>query len=169
MDRKNKELLVKNMNDVLTSSSLVLITKQSGMTVSEVSELRRNIHEVGAGYKLLKNTLLRLALFETTHSYLSSMIEGETGVAYSDDPISIAKVIVNFSKTNEKLFIVAGSLGEGMLNKLDVDELSKIASLDELHSKLIALLSVSAKNIATVMQAPARNLIGVLFAYSKKS
>lgn len=168
MDRKSKEHVVKNMSDILASSSIVLVTKQSGMTVSEVSELRCNVHEIGANYKVLKNTLARLALLKTSYNDLSSMLKGETALAYSDDPISIAKVIVNFSKKNSKLLVVAGSIGEGVLNKFDIGELSRISSLGELQSKLIALLGVSARNISIVMQAPANQLTGALSAYAKK-
>ena len=98
MDRQNKEHLISSMLQVLASSSLVVVTHQSGLTVSEVLELRRKVRESGSSYKVLKNTLARLALPDTDHSELSEIMKGPTALAFSEDPIAAAKVVAEFAE-----------------------------------------------------------------------
>lgn len=169
MDRQNKEQLISSMRQVLASSSLVVVTHQSGLTVSEVSELRRKVREAGASYKVLKNTLARLALFDTDHSELSEIMKGPTALAFSEDPVAAAKAVAEFAKKNDKLSIVGGSMGQGAMDATAIQALAKLPSLDELRAKLIAMLQAPATKVAGVLQAPAGQLARVFSAYGAKN
>ena len=168
MDRQNKEQLVDSMRQALASSSLVVVTHQSGLTVDEASELRRKVREAGASYKVLKNTLARLALADTDHSELSEIMKGPTALAYSEDPVAAAKAVANFAKENEKLSIVGGSMGQGAMDTSQIQALAKLPSLDELRAKLVAMLQTPATKVASVTVAPAGQLARVFSAYGAK-
>ena len=92
MDRSEKEQLVTSLHETLKKAELVVITQQSGLTVAEVTNLRRQMRQAGAGFKVTKNRLARLALEGTKFEGLKEMFTGPTAIAYSADPITAAKV-----------------------------------------------------------------------------
>jgi len=168
VNRTEKQELVADLHKVFAGTNLVVVTQQSGLTVGEASALRKNMREAGAGYKVTKNRLTRLALKGTQFEALQPLFTGPTAIAFSDDPVAAAKVCVEFIKTNEKLTIVGGALaGEG-LDTGRITELAKLPSLDELRGKLIGLLQAPATKLAGVTQAPAAQLARVFSAYAAK-
>lgn len=169
MDRSEKEQLVSSLRQGLAESSLVIVTQQKGLTVAEVSDLRRKMREVDAQYKVAKNTLARLAVVGTQNEGIDSMLSGPTALAYSKDPVAAAKVTIKFANSNEKLKIVGGALNGRLLNSQEIDALSKLPSMDELRAKMIAIISTPATRIAGILQAPAGQLARVFSAYGKKA
>lgn len=164
MDRAQKEQLVASLHQVFQGAQLVVITHQSGLSVAEISNLRRQMREAGASFRVTKNRLTRLALDGTPYQGLTEFFQGPTAIAYSEDPIAAAKVAVEFAKKNDKLSIVGGGLGEKVLDEGAVRSLAALPSLDELRGKLVGLLSTPATRIAGVLQAPAGQLARVLSA-----
>ena len=112
MDRSKKEALVAELHETFESASLVVVTSQSGLTVAEVSDLRQKMRDVGAGYKVTKNTLVRLALKGTKFEHLNEVFTGPTAIAFSKDPVAAAKVVTDYQKTNEKISIVGRIAGQ---------------------------------------------------------
>ena len=96
---------------LLSKTELVVVTQQVGMTVAEVTNLRRQMREAGASFKVTKNRLARRALEGTKFAQLAPLFKGPTAVAYSTDPVAAAKVAVKFANANEKLTIVGGGDG----------------------------------------------------------
>ena len=137
MDRSGKELLVTDLQNALSGANLVVITKQAGLTVAEVSDLRRKMRTAGAGYKVAKNRLAQRALKGTKYEGLDKLFKGPTAIAYSSDPVAAAKVAVAFAKSNEKLTIVGGSMGTDVLGPEGITALATLPSLDELRAKLV--------------------------------
>ncbi len=168
MDRSQKEQLVSNLHGAFSDANLVVITQQTGLTVAEVTSLRRNMLAAGASYKVTQNRLTRRALSGTKYEALEPMFTGPTAVAFSADPVAAAKVCVEFAKKNEKLTIVGGALGEKQLNSGQVMELAKLPSLDELRAKLVGIVQAPATKLAGVAQAPAATLARVISAYASK-
>jgi large subunit ribosomal protein L10 len=168
VDRSQKEELVSALHDTFSAANLVVVTQQSGLTVAEVTQLRRNMRDAGAGYKVTQNRLTRLALSGTKFEALQPMFAGPTAIAFSADPVAAAKVCVEFANKNEKLTIVGGALGAKQLNPGEVNELAKLPSLDELRGKLIGVLQAPATKLAGVVQAPAATLARVMGAYALK-
>jgi large subunit ribosomal protein L10 len=169
VDRGAKEALVTALNASLVDAGLVIVTRQNGMTVAETTKLRRQMRDAGASFKVAKNRLARLALKGTRYEALGEQLTGPTGLAYSSDPVTAAKVAVKFSKENQKLTIVAGAMAGQMLNPEGVKALAELPSLDTLRGKIVGLLQAPASKIAAVLQAPAGQLARVLKAYSEKS
>ncbi len=116
MDRSQKEKLVASLHAAISDTACFVITHQSGMTVAEVTGLRRQMRDAGASFKVTKNRLARLALAGTKFEQLSPMFTGPTAIAYSRDPVAAAKVAVEFANKNEKLTIVGGALGSQQLD-----------------------------------------------------
>jgi len=168
VDRSEKEELVASLKTLFDEVGLVVVTQQSGMTVSEASDLRRKMRDAGASYKVTKNRLTRLALEGTKFEALQALFTGPTAIAASADPVAAAKVCVEFAKKNEKLTIVGGALGTKVLDQSMVENLAKLPSLDELRGKLIGVLQAPATKLAAVTQAPAAQLARVLSAYSSQ-
>ena len=165
MDRARKAELVAELQETFESNNLLVITQQSGLTVEEVSELRKQMREAGAAFKVTKNRLAKIALKGTKFEGLTDQFTGPTAIAVSQDPVAAAKVAVEFANKNEKLQIVCGALEKDALDADAVNALAKLPSLDELRGKLIGLIQAPATKVAGVLQAPAGQLARVFGAY----
>ena len=157
MNREEKSQLLSELNELFSNSEIVVVSHYKGLTVKEVSELRDNIRKAGAGFRVTKNRITRLALKGTNFENLADLFKGPTAIAFASDPVSACKACVEFAKTNEKLIIVGGAMGTGVLSLDEIKHLATIPSMDELRAKIIGLL-----------QAPAAQLARVTKAYSEK-
>jgi large subunit ribosomal protein L10 len=169
VDRAQKQKLVDSLHGTLMQTELVVVTQQVGMTVAEVTTLRRQMREAGAGFKVTKNRLARRALEGTKFAQLAPLFKGPTAVAYSTDPVAAAKVAVNYANANEKLSIVGGAMGGQLLDSKGIKALATLPSLNELRGKLVGLLQTPATRVAQVLRAPAGQLARVMGAYATKA
>ncbi len=168
VDRSQKEQLVATLRTVFEDTTLVVVTHQTGLTVAEMTDLRRRMRAAGASFKVTKNRLARLALEGTKCIGISDLFTGPTAIAYSSDPVAAAKVAVGFAKGNDKLLVVGGVMGDQMLDPVAIKALAELPSLDELRAKLVGLLGTPATRIAGVLQAPAGQVARVVNAYAQK-
>ena len=167
MDRTQKEEQVSSLRDTFEGAELVVVTHYSGLTVAEMGELRGQIREAGANFKVTKNRLTKLALAGTKFEGLSEMFSGPTAIAYSSDPVAAARASVKFSKTNEKLIVIGGAMGAEQLDVNGIKALATLPSLDELRAKLVGMISTPATRIAGVLQAPAGQVARVIGAHAQ--
>ncbi|MDE7546640.1 50S ribosomal protein L10 [Acetobacter fabarum] len=167
MDRTEKKALVASLAAVFAETSMVVVTRNNGLTVADVTDLRRKVRAAGANYKVAKNRLATLALDGTQFSGIAPLLTGPTALAWADEPVSVAKVIVEFAKTNDKLELLGGSLGSQVLDVAGIRALAELPSLDTLRAQLVGLISTPATRIASVVQAPAGQLARVFGAYAK--
>lgn len=168
MSRAQKEAEVQELNERFANDEIVVVTHYSGLSVSEITELRSELRKENASFKVTKNSLAKLAIKGTRFEAMEDMFKGPTGVATSTDPVAAAKVAHNFAKTHKKLIILGGALGEKLLSAEEVETLAKLPSLDEIRSKLVGLLLAAPTKLAGILQAPARDLVGVTKAYGEK-
>lgn len=164
MNRSQKEELVSQVREKLEQASSIIVTRQVGLTVAEVSDLRRIMRNSNAEFKVLKNTLAQIAVKGTPFEGITPMLQGPTALAYSTDPINAAKVATKFASTNNKLTIVGGYLDGQVLTESAVKALASLPSLDELRSKIIGLISAPATKLAILMKEPASRVARVLSA-----
>ncbi|GBQ95877.1 50S ribosomal protein L10 [Asaia lannensis NBRC 102526] len=167
LDRQEKRAFVEFLANVFNSTSMVVVTENKGLTVADVTELRRRVRAAGATYKVAKNRLASLALHGTQFDGIAPLLKGPTALAWSEDPVAVAKVIVEFAKTNDKLVVLGGALGSQTLDADGIKALAALPSLDELRAKLVGMISTPATRIAGVVQAPAGQLARVFGAYAK--
>ncbi len=168
MDRTEKREFVSSLAAVFAETSMVVVTRNQGMTVAEVTDLRNRMRAAGANFKVAKNRLAVLALDGTRFDAIKPMLKGPTALAWARDPVAVSKVCVEFAKTNEKLVVIGGALGTQMLDASGVKALSELPSLDVLRAGLLGMLNTPATRIASVIAAPAAGIARVLAAYSKK-
>jgi large subunit ribosomal protein L10 len=147
---------------------MVVVTQNKGLTVAEVTDLRRRMRAAGVTFKVAKNRLANLALDGTRFDGIKPLLKGPTALAWSTDPVAAAKTAVEFAKTNEKFVIVGGALGAQTLSADGVKALAELPSLDTLRAGLVGMIQTPGTRIAGVLQAPAGQLARVFGAYAKK-
>lgn len=168
MNRTEKKELVSHVNQQLQDSVSVVVAHYKGMTVAEMTDLRGRLRAAGAGMKVSKNRLAKLALAGTSYESLSDMLTGPTAIAFSADPVSAAKILVEYAKANEKLVIVGGAFGEIKLDVNGVKNLATMPSLDELRARIIGMINTPATRIAAILQAPGGQVARVINAHATK-
>jgi large subunit ribosomal protein L10 len=168
MNREQKQELVSSLNAMLADQSFIAVTHNNGLTVAELQKLRKQMREAGAGFKVAKNRLARLALAGTKFENIGDLLKGPTGLAYSKDPVAAAKVCAKFAKDNAKLKILGGNLDGVKMDAAGVETLSKLPSLLELRAKLAGLVQAPATKIAGILAAPAAQLARVMSARAKQ-
>ena len=164
MDRAQKRELVAQLNEQWKSSGLLVVAHYKGMTVAQMSDFRKRVKEAGGVVKVTKNRLAKLALKGTDAEAVADLLEGQTCVAYSKDPISAAKASVTYAKENDKLIILGGAMGATRLDSNGVKALAELPSLDELRGTLIGLIQAPASKIARIFKEPGGMLARVLAA-----
>ena len=168
MDRAQKSELVAALNRTFAETSVVVITRNLGLSVKQVDDLRGKMRAAGASYKVAKNRLARIALEGTDYGAISDMLVGPTAIATSADPVAAAKAAVDFAKTTDRIEIVGGAMGSTVLDAEGVKALASLPSLDELRAKIVGLINAPATKVAQVVQAPAAKLARVFAAYGDK-
>jgi large subunit ribosomal protein L10 len=170
MDRREKEEFVKKIQNQLAQGGLLVVVRQKGLTVADVTDLRVKMREEGASYLVSKNTLSRLAVKDTAFSGVADFLEGPTALAFSSSPVSVAKALFGFAKTQEdKLAVVGGSYEGRVLSREELEALSRLPSMDALRSRIIAVVQAPMQRIVAMMQAPAGQLARVVGAHAKKA
>ena len=168
MDRTEKREFVASLATVFAETSFVLVAQNKGLTVADVSELRRRMRAAGATYKVAKNRLATLALDGTRFDGVKPLLKGPTALAWSTDPVAVAKTAVEFAKTNDKFVVLGGALGTQTLSADGVKALAELPSLETLRAQLVGLIQTPATRIAGILQAPGGQVARVLAAYAKK-
>jgi len=168
VDRTEKREFVTELHQALSNTSMVVVTRNAGLTVAEATDLRRKMRASGSTFKVAKNRLTNLAVEGTRFDGIKPLLKGPTALAWAHDPVAVAKVAVEFAKTNDKLVLVGGALGTQTLNVDGVKALAELPSLDELRARLVGMISTPATRIAGVLQAPAGQLARVFGAYANK-
>ena len=168
MDRQQKRDFIASLSDIFAETSFVLVAQNKGLTVADVSELRRRMRAAGATYKVAKNRLAIRALDGTRFDSISPLLKGPTARAWSRDPVAVAKTAVDFAKTNDKFVILGGALGVQNLNPDGIKALAELPSLDTLRAGLLGMIQTPATRIAGILQVPGSQLARVLSAFAKK-
>ena len=162
MQRADKQNFVKNFNSALKEKEFLLIAHYKGLTVSDISSLRKKVKSANSTFKVAKNTLAKRAIKDTNFEILDKFFVGPTSVAYSDDPVSTSKALVDFAKENENLKILGASMSGKELGLDEIKQLASLPSMETLRAKIVGLLSATQKGIVTTLQANQSNLIRVV-------
>ncbi|MCO6385895.1 50S ribosomal protein L10 [Aliihoeflea sp. 40Bstr573] len=168
MERAEKREFVTSLNGVFSNTGSVVVAHYAGLTVAQMNDLRSKMREAGGTVKVAKNRLAKIALQGTQSENIQDLFKGQTLIAYSDDPVVAPKVASDFAKTNDKLVIIGGAMGETALDADRVKALASLPSLDELRAKIVGMVQTPATRIAQVVNAPAGQLARVFGAYARK-
>jgi large subunit ribosomal protein L10 len=168
VERTEKRDFVASLATVFGETSFVLVGRNAGLTVAAVDDLRRRMKANGATYKVAKNRLAMRALDGTRFQGLSPLLKGPTALAWSSDPVAVAKTAVEFAKGNDKFVILGGALGNQLLDANGIKALAELPSLETLRASLLGMIQTPASRIASVLQAPGGQLARVFKAYADR-
>jgi large subunit ribosomal protein L10 len=168
VDRAEKQEMVESLNDIFATSGSVVVARYKGMTVAQMTDLRRRMSGAGAKFKVIKNRLAKIALGNATDGAGANLFLEPTGIAFAEDPTAAAKVAADFAKTTDKFVIVGGLLGRQALDADAVKALAAIPSKEELRSRLLGVFLAPGSKLVRQLNAPAQNLAMVLQAYKEK-
>ncbi len=169
MDRSQKADLVAELKNVFTETSVVVITRNLGLSVAQSTDLRLKMRDAGAQFKVAKNRLAKIALEGTRYTPISDLLTGPTALATSTDPVAAAKVAVDFAKTNDRLEIVGGAMGDTLLDVAGIKALAELPSLDQLRATLVGIIQAPATKIARTVSEPGAQLARVFGAYAAQA
>jgi len=166
---EEKKEIVRGISEKMKNSKTMILTDYRGLTVQEDTELRAALRKAGVEYKVVKNTLARIAAKENGLDELEKFMEGPTAIAVSEtDPVAPAKVLYEFAKKNEKLTLKVGVL-EGKIIDIDgIKALAELPSKEELVAKTLGSLNAPIAGFVNVLNANIRGLVIALNAIAEK-
>ena len=158
MEKNKKIAVVEQLKQTFKEVSVVIVTKNKGLTVLDANNLRRKVKESNSSYQVAKNRLVKIATVGTQFEKLNDLLEGPTAILYSSDIFSAAKALQSFAKENSaKIEVLGGLMNNEVLTPAQISHIASLPSLNELRGKLVGLI-----------QAPASQIARVVDAYSKK-
>ncbi len=159
---KKKEELDALKKD-LTDAKNLFVAKFQGMTVAQDTDLRQKIRETKSQYRVVKNTLARKTAEGTPAEGVSKAFDGSTTIAYNaTDPVSLAKALTAYAKTNPLFVFKAGMVEGRVVNIADIANIASMPSKKELFGKLLFLINSPAQRLAVAINGVARNLAVVI-------
>jgi large subunit ribosomal protein L10 len=161
--KEQKQQDIALLKEEFENAGNAMVVSFQGLPVEKDWELRRALEKAELNYRVIKNTLGKIAVEGTPLEPLKDHFVGMTAVAYSEkDPVGLAKVLSKFAKENAKLTFKAGVVEGRVINIKDIDTLASLPSKEELVSKLMFVLNSPAQRIATAVNGVARNLAVVI-------
>lgn len=165
MNRQSKEALVAEFAEKLKAAKTAFLVDYRGLDVEQANVLRRKLQAIDVEYRVVKNTLLRLAARDTDAACFDEYLNGPTAIALAkEDPVAPAKALVEFAKQNKTFELKAGMLDGKLLAIDDIRALATLPSREELLAKMLGSMSAPATNFVGVLAAVPRSFVQVLVA-----
>ena len=165
MNKETKETVVADLAQKLQEVKAAFLADYRGLDVEQANDLRNKLREVGVDYRVIKNTLLRIASQGTDAACFDEFLTGPTAIALvKDDPVAPAKALVDFAKKYEVFELKAGMLDGKLIDANAIKALSDLPSREELLAKMLGSMSAPATNFVGVLAAVPRSLVQVLSA-----
>jgi large subunit ribosomal protein L10 len=171
MQKKDKERIVTELADRLRSAQSLIVTDYRGLSVKEIDDLRTKLLEHGVRYKVVKNTLTKLAAEQAGAKDLLELLDGPTAIAFLEpdaDPAAAAKVLNDIAGTSRILIIRGGVLEGKPITEADVKNLASLPPTDVLRAQLAGALAAPLATIVGLFTAPLRDLVNVIDARIKQ-
>ncbi|MCP4753621.1 MAG: 50S ribosomal protein L10 [Proteobacteria bacterium] len=169
MDKSTKEQLVKEFNEIFAGSVTGLLVDYKGSTVEQLTNLRKTLYEKNSRFRVLKNSLAKLAVAGTPFEGLSDYFTQTRALVYSsDNPAGPAKIITEAVKKNENIKLIAGVLVSGdkgeVLDANGIKDLSNLPSKEDLLVKLLYVMNAPTTNFVRVLNEVPSSFVRVLQA-----
>lgn len=170
--KDHKIKAVAELEDKFRRAKALTVTDYRGLTVEKMNALRRELRQAGTEYKVLKNTLSKIALTRVgVDEKFLEILTGPVAIAFDFEDITAGiKVLSKFAKDPQnQVFQITGGYVEGKFcSSQDMEALATLPGKDELRSMLLSVLQAPARNFVSVVNAPVRNMVGVLSNYAAK-
>ncbi len=168
MDRAEKSAAVEELGRIVEESGVIIVANYGTMTVAEMQSMRAKMREQDATFKVAKNRLVKIALDGKPQEVAKDLFTGQTGIAFSKDPVAAAKVATAYAKENQKFEVLGGALGGQRLDAAGVKALADMPSIDELRAKLLGTFKAPLAKMAGVTKAVPTKMAGVAKAVPQK-
>jgi len=169
VNKTEKQETVAELRERFQEAQAAIVTEYRGLTVAKVNQLRRALEQEGAVYRVVKNTLARLAVEGTEYGVLSGEFTGPVAVTWANrDPVATAKILAQFAKDTPVLTLRGGALGGKFLSADEVVALSKLPSREQLLGQLLSVMVGPMRNLVGVLSGVPRKFVQVLHAIEEK-
>lgn len=170
MNLNEKKELVKQIQSKFTTSRAFFISRNQGLKADEISSLRRDLKSNQAELKVIKNTIIKLAIKDLNYGEkIEAELNGPTAIAFSyGDPVLVAKALLKVSKDTKRFSVASGLLGARVLKLSEIDALAMLPSREELIAKTVRTIAAPLSSFMTVMSAVPRNFVNVLNAIKEQ-
>lgn len=157
LNRQQKAAKIEEVSALVAQAQSIIVAEYRGLDVDSVTKLRKQARSQGVQLRVLKNTLARRAVNDTPFSGLADKMVGPLVYGFSSDPVSAAKVLSNFAKSNDKLVVKAGAMPNVVMDEAGVKALATLPSREELLAKLMATMQAPiGQFVRTLNEVPAR-------------
>ena len=165
MNRNEKRQVVTDFSRKMEGFQSAVLTHYRGLTVEQINTLRRRFREEKISYHVVKNTVMRLAAKGTDLEKLDDYFKGPTAIAISHgDPVSLAKILSEFVKTQPKLEIKIGLIQGRVISPDEIKGLATMPSLEILRAQILAGIQAPAQELAGVILSGFQQVVGVIQA-----
>ncbi|MCX7770057.1 MAG: 50S ribosomal protein L10 [Proteobacteria bacterium] len=169
MKKEIKPIIVQNLKSRYEKATLSILLKNKGLTVAEMTDLRKKMKSVNVEVKVAKNTLSKIAVKETPYSNLTNYFEGPIVTLWAyNDPVVPAKMLSSFLKEQQKAEFVAGAIKEKIISDKDLNVLATLPSREELLAKMLGSLKSPMNGLVNVLAGVPRSFLNVLNAIKEK-
>ena len=169
LNLEEKKAIVAEVSAQVANAKAIIIAEYRGIEVGQMTQLRAKTRESGVYFRAVKNSLVRRAVAETPYAGLAKHMVGPLVYGISVDPVAAAKVLHEFSKTNEKFVIKIGALGDHVMSIDEIAALASLPSREELLSKLLGTMQAPvAKFVQTLNEVPTRFVRGLAMIRDSK-
>lgn len=171
MNLEQKQAAVEELKGVLTSAKAMVLLSANGLNMEVTTGLRRALRKEGAAYRVIKNTLFNRAADGTPWAFLTATLKGPLAVAYTEqDPAAFAKALTTLLKGvgPTKVKVVGGALGTRAMDEVQLKALASLPSAEVLKAMLLGAFTGVPKKFLGLLQAPARDFLGVLKARERQ-
>ncbi|HEU0221962.1 MAG TPA: 50S ribosomal protein L10 [Paracoccaceae bacterium] len=162
MDRAEKATVIEELGQIFADSGVVVVAHYAGLTVAEMQDFRARMRAAGGSVRVAKNRLAKIALTGRPSERMGELLRGQTVLAYSEDPVTAAKVAKAYAKDNAKYVILGGAMGEAVLDSAGVEAVADMPSREELIAQVVGMIGAPAAQLAGAIGAPAAAIAGIL-------
>lgn len=169
MNRDDKAQAISEFSEGIGKATNAFLISFKGITVPQVTELRKQVRETGSDYVVVKNTLALIAVKDSPLTALKEQFTGETAVAYNaSDPVALAKALTRFAKDVPAVQFKGAMLAGQVIAPSEIQNIANLPSREELISKLLYLMQHPIRGLAVVLNGTIRNMAVVLDQIAKQ-
>ena len=167
--KEEKAAIVSQLKEAFSDYQVMVLADYRGLDVDSMNALRKQLRESGVTFRVVKNTLLRIASEDTDVAQIQDLFVGPTAIAISnDDPVAPAKILKEFAKENEALKIKGGILAGKPLTVADVEGLANLPDREVLLAQLLSVFNASQTGLVNVLAGVIRGFLNVLHAVEEE-
>jgi large subunit ribosomal protein L10 len=169
MARPEKEAVVSDLHNKLERASAVLLTEYRGLKAGQMTSLRKRMRDAGLEYRVVKNTLIRLAAQGTRAENMCASLEGPIAVAFSyEEPTEAAKLLTQAAKDFEQLNIRVGLIETMICDPAQIEEVSKLPGRQEMWAQVLGTIAGPVSDVLMIVESVLRDVIGIVQAKIEK-